>query len=103
MNSLIELKTGLVYRDRDSSRHIQRPLPALIQRRQSCDAETVGEWAHRTPRIRCRGVRVSYGAKLALHDVDLDIGCNIEVGPIAQVFADLRHPLTNDYFSGRFG
>jgi phosphate transport system ATP-binding protein len=38
--------------------------------------ETVGEIASPNPRIECRGVNVSYGEKLAIQGVSLDIGRN---------------------------
>ena len=38
--------------------------------------ETVGEVTSPNPRIECRGVQVNYGEKLAIQNVNLDIGRN---------------------------
>jgi phosphate transport system ATP-binding protein len=76
MNRLIELKVGLQQRDREALRHAHRDLPLAGKSPQPEGAETVGEWACSEPRVRCRRLEVHYGEKLALWNINLDIGRN---------------------------
>jgi phosphate transport system ATP-binding protein len=73
MNSLLELKTAM----REDK--VEAKPPKTLVSAVSFDrdyGDTVGELTAPHPRIVCRDVKVFYGAKQAIHSVNLDVGRN---------------------------
>jgi len=73
MNSLLELKTAM--RDERVEAKPAKTLGTNVSFDRD-HGDTVGEIVAPNPRIVCRDVKVFYGAKQAIHSVNLDIGRN---------------------------
>jgi phosphate transport system ATP-binding protein len=73
MNGLLELKTAM--RDEKAEAKPAKKLGAHVSFDRD-HGDTVGEIVAANPRMVCRDVKVFYGPKQAIHDVNLDIGRN---------------------------
>jgi phosphate transport system ATP-binding protein len=62
--------------NREAARLRKLALASLREKPMPAEDQTVGEWTSKDPRITCREVAVRYGEKLALRNVNIDIGGN---------------------------
>jgi phosphate transport system ATP-binding protein len=74
MNTVFELKASVSHRETPAMKIREKTSSEVTFNREY--AETVGEISSPKARIECRGVNVYYGEKLAIQNVNLDIGRN---------------------------
>ena len=74
MNAMFDLKTSVSHKETPGMKNREKTPPEVTFNREY--TETVGEVTSPNSRIECRAVNVCYGEKLAIQNVNLDIGRN---------------------------